>query len=470
MRNHRSLIVIGAGPAGLAAAHEATRCGIQPLVLEKARQVGGIARTEVHRGYRFDVGGHRFFTKVPSIDQLWHQMLGEDLLRVSRLSRIRYGGRFFNYPLDPLEALSKLGLHEAARIAPSYLWARLRPLPEEKTFEQWIVNRFGRRLYEIFFQTYTEKVWGMPGHRIRADWAAQRIRGISLRTVLLNAVCRANHARTLIREFQYPRLGPGMMWQRFRDTIEGRGGRVRLESEVTRLERDGTHITGVVVDRRGQEECIAGDQVISSMPLADLLARLDPGPPKAVARAARGLRHRDFIIVCLIVSTIKPFPDHWIYVHDPAVRAGRIQGFRNWSAALVPDPRKASLGVEYFCTVGDDVWRMTNAQLVALARHELTRLGLVAAEEVEEGTVIRQPRAYPVYNAEYRTRLATIRRFLSRFDNLQTIGRNGLHRYNNMDHSMLTGMLATENICGKRHNLWEVNTERVYHEEDTRFE
>ncbi len=466
MCNHQPLIVIGAGPAGLAAAHEATRRGIRPLVLEKARQVGGIARTEVHQGYRFDVGGHRFFTKVPEIEQLWHQMLGEDLLRVSRLSRICYDGRFFNYPLNPLEALSKLGLHEVARIAPSYLRARLRPHPEEKTFEQWIVNRFGRRLYEIFFQTYTEKVWGMPGHRIGADWAAQRIRGISLRAVLLNSVQRANRAKTLIREFRYPRLGPGMMWRRFRDAIESRGGRVVLETEATRLERDETHITRVVADRRGREERIAGDHVISSMPLPDLLARLDPRPPEAVIRAARGLRHRDFIIVCLIVNAHNPFPDQWIYVHDPAVRAGRIQGFRNWSAALVPDPEKASLGVEYFCTVGDDLWRMTDAQLVDLARHELASLGLVEAEDVEAGTVIRQPRAYPVYDAAYRGHLATIRCFLSRFDNLQTIGRNGLHRYNNMDHSMLTGMLAAANVFGERHNLWRANTERVYHERD----
>jgi protoporphyrinogen oxidase len=465
VRNHHPVVVIGAGPAGLTAAYESVSRGLRPVVLEKADKVGGIARTETYKGYRLDVGGHRFFTKEKAIQQLWEQMLGEDLVRVSRLSRIYYQGRLFKYPLDPFDALSKLGLVESMRIVWSYVRARLQPYPEEKTFEQWMVNRFGRRLYASFFQGYTEKVWGIPCSQIQADWAAQRIQGLSLRAVVSNALLGTNSAKTLIDEFQYPTLGPGMMWQRFREAVEAQGGQVWLQTEAVRLEREENRVTTVWVEHQGEMRRFTGEHFISSMPLADLITRLDPLPPDEVVQAAQGLGHRDFILVGLIVNRADAFPDQWIYVHDPQVQVGRIQNFRNWSAALVPDPQKTSLGAEYFCTERDDLWQMADADLVNLATRELTHLGLVDTDDVEDGIVIRQPKAYPLYDGDYRNHVAVIRRFLATVDNLQTIGRNGMHRYNNADHSMLTGMLAVENFLGQSHDLWNVNTERDYHEQ-----
>lgn len=458
-------VIIGAGPAGLAAAYEATQRNLAPLVLEKANQVGGLARTELHQGYRFDIGGHRFFTKIPDVEQLWQQLLGEDLLTVPRYSRIFYGGRFFKYPLELFDALSKLSLAEGLNIAGSYLRARLRPYPQEETFEQWMVNRFGRRLYETFFQTYTEKVWGIPAHQIQADWAAQRIQGLSLRAVLSNALLGSQRAKTLIRAFLYPTLGSGMMWQQFRKCVESRGGLVQLNSEVVRLERDAQRIRTVVVHNHDQVQRVEAAHIISSMPLADLLACLAPLPPREVMQAAQQLRHRDFILVGLIANRQHPFPDQWIYIHDPGIQAGRIQNFGNWSAALAPDSQTTCLGVEYFCTRGDALWQMTDAALLDLAGRELAQLGLLTPAELRGGIVIRQPQAYPVYDGAYRTHLATIRRFLATLENVQTIGRNGMHRYNNMDHAMLTGMLAVANLSGESHNLWHVNTESIYHEQ-----
>lgn len=465
--NHHPVIVIGAGPAGLAAAYELIQRDIRPVVLEKSDKVGGLARTETYKGYRFDMGGHRFYTQVETVQRLWQRMLGEDLLVVPRLSRIHYRGRFFNYPLELLNALANLGIGESALILLSYLRAQLRPHPEEETFEQWMTHRFGQRLYQMFFQTYTEKVWGIPCHQIQAEWAAQRIKGLSLRSAVANALWGTNDAKSLIREFHYPVLGPGMMWQRFQDTVESRGGRLWLQAEVVRLEWDEGHITAVLAQRDGDVHRLTGDHVISSMPLAELVIRLDPLPPDDVLRAARGLKQRDFILVGIIVNRADVFPDNWIYVHSPEVRVGRIQNFKNWSTAMVPDSGKSSLGMEYFCTEGDDLWTMSDAELVELATGELASLGLAAIGDVEDGVVFRQRYAYPVYDREYREHLEIVRRFLATVRNVQTIGRSGMHRYNNMDHSMLTGMLAARNLLGENHDLWSVNTHRSYGEEST---
>jgi protoporphyrinogen oxidase len=458
-------VVIGAGPAGLTAAHELVRRGIPPIVLEKRDKVGGLARTELYKGYRFDIGGHRFFTKVDEVQRLWEEMLGEDLLKVPRLSRIYYRGRFINYPLDFFNTLSNLGIIESLLMVLSYVRARLRPNPEEETLEQWMTNRFGQRLFKTFFQTYTEKVWGIPCNQMQAEWGAQRIRGLSLTEAVTNALFGTGRAKTLINEFHYPVLGPGMMWQRFQEHVENRGGQVRLNTQVIGLRREGSHIKSLITQRDNRITELPGEHFISSMPLAELIARFDPVPPVDVAEAARKLNYRAFIIVGLIINRADLFPDNWIYVHSPEVKVGRVQNFKNWSAAMVPDSYTTSLGLEYFCTEGDDIWQMSDTELIELATRELVQLGLGDAAEVEDGVVFRQLGAYPVYDREYRRPLEVIQRFLATMDNLQTIGRNGLHRYNNLDHSMLTGMLAVRRALGEDHDLWSVNTEPSYFEE-----
>jgi protoporphyrinogen oxidase len=459
------LVVIGAGPAGLTAAYEAARHGIQPTVLEKSDRVGGIARTEIYNGYRFDIGGHRFYTRVPEAQAIWQEVLGEDFASVPRLSRIYYRGRFFSYPLDLRNTLSNLGLSESFLILLSYLHAQLRPHAEEETFEQWVTHRFGRRLFETFFQTYTEKVWGVPCSQIQAEWAAQRIKGLSLTAAVRNALLGENHAKSLIKEFHYPILGPGMMWQELGARIERGAGYLHLNTEVIRLEREGRHIKGVVAQENGNETGMPGENFISSMPLSELIARLDPSPPAGVQQAARQLNYRSFVIVGLVVDRADLFPDQWIYIHGPEVRVGRIQNFKNWSAAMVPDPRQTSLGMEYFCSEGDDIWTMPDADLIQLATCELSSLGLADPDDVVDGVVFRQPKAYPVYDRAYRGHVEVIQRFLATIENLQTIGRNGMHRYNNMDHSMLTGVLAARNLLGGNHDLWQVNTESSYQEQ-----
>ncbi len=466
----RRPVVIGAGPAGLTAAYELATLALRPVVVEKTATVGGLARTETYRGFHFDVGGHRFFTKAAPVERLWQEVLGPHLLRRPRLSRIYYDGRFFAYPLRPLNALAGLGVREAALVVLSHLRWRLFPSRLEETFEQWVTNRFGRRLFRTFFRTYTEKVWGVPCSELRAEWAAQRIKDLSLGAAILGMFVRPRRViRTLIEEFQYPRLGPGMMWNRFREEVARRGGSVRLDAEVVRITRDGRHVTAVVVGGPdGREDTITGTDFISSMPVTEVIARLEPPPDAEVRRAAGALRYRAFVTVCLIVDRADLFPDNWIYVHDPHVRVGRIQNFKNWSADMVPDPAKTSLGLEYFCDEGDALWSMSDAELVALATREVAAIGLARPEEVEDGTVLRMPKAYPIYDAAYADYLTTVRRFMDGLENFQTIGRNGLHRYDNQDHAMLTGMLAVRNLVhGERHDLWAVNTDAAYHEEET---
>ena len=462
---HYPVAIVGAGPAGLTAAYELVKEGIIPVVLEKGDKVGGIARTETYKGYRFDIGGHRFYTKVEAVQQLWQEVLGNEFIKVPRLSRIFYRGKFFNYPISAFNTLFNLGIIESALIMLSYLKVRIWPLREEKTFEEWVINRFGKRLYKTFFKTYTEKVWGIPCSEIQADWAAQRIKGLSLTTAIINALFGSNDTKTLIKEFDYPALGPGMMWEKFAEAVENKDGKVYLDTKVISLDREGNKIKSITAEHNGELVQYSADNFITSMPISALVARMKPQPPEEVLHAARSLKYRDFLIVSLIVDSKDLFPDNWIYIHSPEVKVGRIQNFKNWSAALVPDASKSCLGMEYFCSVGDEIWEMSDAELVELATRELVGLGLATTADVEDGVVIRQPKAYPVYDAEYRGHLRVLEGFLKGIDNLQTIGRNGMHRYNNQDHSMLTGMLAVRNILGEKHDLWDVNTERSYYED-----
>ncbi len=452
--------------------------GVRTLVAEKSHQVGGISRTEMHEGYRFDIGGHRFFTKVGEVEELWHEILGDDFIQTPRLSRIYYRGKFFPYPLRLWPTFRNLGVVESARILFSYLWTRLRPpFPDAENLEEWVTNRFGPRLFRTFFKTYTEKVWGIPCTEIRADWAAQRIKELSLKRAILHALTGKTKDTSLIGTFQYPRLGPGMMWERATEHVERMGGAVEMETEVVRLthaEVDGQRrVTSAVLRGADGERTVQPDHVVNSMPITHLVCRLDPPAPPAVLEAARGLSYRDFLIVSLVIDRTDLFPDNWIYIHSPEVRVGRIQNFKNWSPEMVPDPSKTCLGLEYFCTRGDETWDMDDDALVALATRELAEIGLAPAGAVEGGVVIRQPMAYPVYDGTYKAHLATIQGYLDGFENLQTTGRAGMHRYNNQDHSMLTALLAARNILGQTagdgstHDLWDVNVERSYHEDFT---
>jgi protoporphyrinogen oxidase len=465
LREHYPVVIIGAGPAGLTAAFELLRQGIQPCVIEKDEMVGGLARTEIYKDYRFDVGGHRFFTKNKKIEQLWNGMMGRDFLRVSRLSSIYYRGRYFKYPIEPFDVIKKLGLLESIMTGFSYIKARLIPHKKEDSFEQYVTNRFGKRLYHAFFKTYTEKIWGIPCHLIHAEWASQRIQGLSIISAISHTLFRNKGIKSLIKEFGYPMLGPGMMWERFHQSIKEGGGKVETKSVVTRFCRAGSRIDRVYIEKNNHLIDIKGDYFISSMPLVDLVRSFYPQPPKDVLNAANCLHYRAFILVALIISYSSVFPDNWIYIHSPDVKVGRIQNFKNWSEKMVPDAGKTSLGMEFFCDEGDALWNLPDSELIALATNELETMGLVKKGNIDDGVVIRQPKAYPVYDNGYREHLGVIRKFIDSIENLQVIGRNGMHRYNNQDHSMLTGLLAARNVAGENHDLWQINTEASHHED-----
>ena len=460
------VVIIGAGPAGLSAAYELSKHGLSSVVIEKSSVVGGIARTAEYKGYLFDIGGHRFFTKVSLVEKMWREVLGDELITRKRLSRIYYKSRFFHYPLEPWDALAGLGLAEAVRCCLSYLKAQAAPASPEDNLETWVINRFGRRLYEIFFKTYTEKVWGMPCHEIGAEWAAQRIRGLSLKSLVWNALRPQRHSdkqkliKTLIHQFEYPRRGPGMMWQRFREFVEERGSRVIFESPVEKIEWEPGRVKAIQAGGKRY----AGEHFISSMPIRELIQCLDPAPPDYLQAVAGDFHYRDFLTVALIVKGKELFPDNWIYIHEPGVNVGRIQNFKNWSPEMVPDANYTCLGLEYFCFEGDGQWKAPDADLIELGTREVARLGLVEKAAVTDGTVVRMPKAYPVYDCTYNRGLAAVRRFLKTVPNLQLVGRNGMHHYNNQDHSMLTAVLAARNILGGRFDLWSVNVDEDYHE------
>jgi protoporphyrinogen oxidase len=467
----KQTVVAGGGPAGLTAAWVLAKRGVLPVVLEQDSQVGGLARTVEYKGFRFDIGGHRFFTKVGVVQKLWRSMLGPEMLTRPRLSRIYYGGKFFDYPLKPMNALRGLGAGNAFLVLLSYLWIQIKPIRPEVSLEDWVSNRFGRRLYRIFFKTYTEKVWGIPCTKIGAQWAAQRIKGLSLFTAVVNMLMSSvrrpggdKQIKTLIEEFEYPRLGPGMMWEAFQVDIERLGGRVLLESPVQRIEHDGRSIVAIEYGRSTRTR-IDVDRFVSTMPLREVIHKLSPAVPEPVRAAADRLAYRDFLTVALIIDAPTLFPDNWIYVHDPRVKLGRIQNFKNWSPDMVPDQRLTCLGLEYFCFEGDGLWTMSDADLVKLGASEIAAIGLLGGGKVIDGTVVRMPKAYPVYDEGYEAALDVVREHLSTFTNLQVAGRNGMHKYNNQDHSMVTAMLAAQNLLGDHHDVWAVNADDEYHEE-----
>ena len=464
------IIVIGAGPAGLTAAYQLLAQGRAVRVIEQDDHVGGLARTVEYKGFRFDIGGHRFFTKVAAVNELWRAMLGTDFLRRPRLSRIYYGGKFFDYPLKPMNALFGLGIWNAFLAALSYFWSHIRPIRPEVSVEDWVSNRFGRRLYRIFFKTYTEKVWGIPCHTISAQWAAQRIKGLSLWTavtsMLFGRFQRGNKKiKTLIDEFEYPRYGPGMMWKKFQEEILRRGGAIELQSGVRHLFHENGRIVAVEIDHGGRTERAAASAVLSTMPLRHLVQAMSPPAPPEVRAASDHLKYRDFITVALIIDAPHVFPDNWIYVHDDQVKLGRVQNFKNWSPDMVPDPKMTCLGLEYFCFEGDGLWTAADRDLIELGTREMALIGLIDPAKVVDGTVVRMPKAYPVYDEGFEESLAVVRNYLATFTNLQVAGRNGMHKYNNQDHSMVTAMLAVQNLCGAHNDVWAVNAEDEYHEE-----
>ncbi len=470
------VICIGAGPAGLTAAYKLTAAGAKVTLLERDPvHVGGISRTETYKGFRFDVGGHRFFSRSREIEALWDEILGDQLINRPRKSRIFYQGKLFDYPLRAFDALSKLGFLESAHCMLSYLRVRLFPIRNPKTFEDWVSNQFGRRLFNIFFRSYTEKVWGMKCKEISADWAAQRIKGLSLGGAVRNALVPAwlrrnrNTPKTLVEQFRYPRLGPGQMWETAAEKVRSAGGEVRLGMEVNRLVRDaGTgEWTVHAKDSEGGQHEFRADHVISSAAISELAEYLEPRLPEPVLTAARALHYRDFVTVALIIKDIDCFDDNWIYIHDSMVRVGRIQNFKSWSPHLVPDPDLNCLGLEYFCFKGDGLWEARDEDLVRLADEELIQLGLVTPGHVIDGTVIRQPKAYPVYDESYEERVELFRSWLEKhMPELHLVGRNGMHKYNNQDHAMMTALLTAENILAgeRKWDVWRVNQDAEYHE------
>jgi protoporphyrinogen oxidase len=470
-------VIVGAGPAGLTAAYELSKKGQRVVVLEAdPRYVGGISRTVEYRGYRFDIGGHRFFSKSREVEDLWTEILGADMLERPRSSKIFYRGKFYAYPLKPLQALSQLGVMESALCVLSFLKARLRPVRNPKSFEDWVVNEFGERLFRIFFKTYTEKVWGMSCKEISADWAAQRIKGLTLGGAIRNALLpnrkpedRTRVVKTLIDTFRYPRLGPGMMWEACAEKVRALGGEVLLGCSVVACRFDEANSRWTVAARTadGAMEEFCGEHLVSSMPMRQLVSQIEPRLPETAVRSGNSLRYRDFLTVGLILRERNRFSDNWVYIHDPSVKMGRVQNYKSWSPEMVPDPNFCCYGLEYFCFEGDGPWTMRDADLIALGAKELEQVGLGNAGDVVDGCVIRQPKAYPVYDDDYQQHVGIVRRALdAHCHNLHLVGRNGMHKYNNQDHAMMTALLAARNILAgeTKYDVWSVNEDGEYHE------
>jgi len=475
-----TVAIIGAGPAGLTAAYLLSKNKVDVVVLEADPvYVGGISRTAKYKGFHFDIGGHRFFSKSKAVEDLWTEILPNDMLQRPRSSKIYYDGKFFTYPLKPFEALIKLGIIRSTLCVLSWLKARVLPVRHPRNFEEWVSNQFGKRLFNIFFKSYTEKVWGMSCKQISADWAAQRIKGLSLGSAIKNALFpqrapksgdRTKVIKTLINSFRYPRKGPGMMWEAAAAKVKTFGGKVEMGARVNGAAYDEAKEAWTVQfkDREGNQQAIEADHVISSAPMRELVCGVQPPVSDRTRRAAESLKYRDFLTVMLILKERNKFADNWIYIHDPRVKVGRVQNFKSWSPEMVPDPAMACYGLEYFCFEGDGLWEAKDEDLIELAKRELIQIGLAYEGDVVDGTVVRQKKAYPVYDDDYALHVAAIRQELdTKYPNLHLVGRNGMHKYNNQDHAMMTAMLCVENILAdaKLYDLWQVNADAEYHEQ-----
>ena len=460
------IVTLGAGPAGMACSYTLANAKVHSLLIEKNDEPGGLCRTINFHGYLFDIGGHRFLSRSDEINQLWQDIMGEDLLHVRRLSRIYYNKRYFNYPISFFNTFRNLGIKECFHCIGSYFWCKNFRPGNDHTFEGWVVNRFGKRLYEIFFKTYTEKVWAVCCSDISANWAKQRIQGLSLKVAIKNALVksRKRSPKTLVEEFRYPRTGPGEFYNRLRGRMLDKGVTFSFGKIATKIKYQQEKIVAVEVqDRNNSPEEIPVDYLFSSIPLPILIKNLYPTPPQSVLEAAQKLKFRSFVVVNVILDKAVIFPDQWIYVHYPEVLMGRIQNYKNWSSAMVPDSKKTSLGLEYFCTEGDDIWRMNDVDLIYYAIQELEKIGIVSRRHLIDSFVIRCPNVYPVYSLDYQENVTTIRNYLARFSNLQTFGRGGLFRYDNSDHALLTGIYAAKTFLGESgRDVWSVNTDREY--------
>ncbi len=478
MRPDTDILIVGAGPAGLTAGYLLAKAGRDVRVIERdPHHVGGISRTVDYKGYLFDIGGHRFFSKSREVTALWDEILPHDFIERPRLSRIFYRGKFYSYPLKAFEALRNLGPLTSAACVGSYLLARARPVAEPATFHQWVRNNFGERLFSIFFKAYTEKVWGMSCDEISADWASQRIKGLDLFSALTDALRRSLGLRrggagsgaikTLIESFRYPRRGPGMMWEAAAARMRAMGGRIDMDRGLDTLAWDADRRlwTATTVSAEGERATVTARHVVSSAAIHDLVEALRPAPLSRLH--ARALRYRDFLTVALIARTSRDFPDNWVYIHDPAVHVGRVQNFRSWSPELIPEEGFTCLGLEYFCFEGDGLWTSSDEDLVALAKREIDHIGLISSADVVDACVVRQPKAYPVYDDGYAAKVSAVRLELEHdYPTLHMVGRNGMHRYNNQDHAMMTAMLTVENILAgeRRFDVWQVNEDAEYAE------
>jgi len=479
-KSKKKVVIMGAGPAGLAAGIELIKNGHRVEIYEAENQVGGISKTLKWKGYRFDIGGHRNYTKSPEVDKFWDDILGKDHLKRSRLSRIYYKGKFFSYPLEPLNAISGLGIFETFLIGLSYLRSKLFPIKPEINFNDWVSNRFGKRLFNHFFKSYTEKVWGISTEDLSADWAAQRIKNLSFASAVKDALFKrgGNEVKTLIKEFKYPKYGPGMLYEKIADEIEKKGGKVFLNTKVTRI-NTGTlrvkssrsrRVNSIEINTPKGPKTITADEYITSIPLPEMLKILNPPLPPKIQKHLDKLKFREFLSVNLVVNKKDLFPDNWIYIHEPKVLLGRIQNYKNWSPFMIPKDaeNKTSLGLEYFCNEGDEFWNRSDDDLLKLARKELEIIGLAKSSDIENGFVHRVKGAYPIYNFDYKKRLKAVIPIVKSFTNLQTVGRGGLFRYNNQDHSILSGFYAARNIMGGDYDVWSVNEEKEYGEEKSR--
>lgn len=466
-KSDENVLILGAGPAGLACSLELGKNHVDVTVVEKEQTVGGLCRTVCRDGNYFDIGGHRFFTKNNEIKDLWNEVLKGDVLDVSRRSRILFHGKYFEYPLNLFNVIGNLGLFDSLRCFLSYIRVLINRSHSDNTFEGWITNRFGRRLYDVFFRTYTEKVWGMPCSEISSDWAKQRISGMSMKRAIADAVCRSKNVRTrsLAKNFIYPTYGPGLFCEKLKLLTQKLGARYMLGYDVVSIRHDGCRVTEVLARNRDDVKTFKAENIFSSIPITELIEKLDPKPSENVMDAARALNYRSFIVVNILLDEPDIFKDNWIYVHDSDVKLARVQNYKNWSHFMVKDPRKTTLGLEYFVSEGDELWMRSDEDMIGLALGEAEHLGILDRTRFLDGFVVKVGKVYPVYQEGYLHNIAVIRKFLEGIENLQVMGRCGMFRYDNSDHALLSGIFAARNMLGHSYDLWSINTDAEYHEE-----